>query len=253
MKLINLRKKIDNIDGQIVRLLNKRVTVAKKVGKLKSRTGAGIYVPDREVEIYNNILKKSKGPLSKSALKAIYTEIMSGSISLEKNLKIAYLGPEATFTNLAAKKKFGSQVEYSPVANVPPTQTCMNCHTLIGLDKKSIDPIRESWATGKPIEWVRVHNLPNYAYFNHSAHVTAGIGCVSCHGNVRQMPIITQKKPLSMGWCLECHRNPDPHLRPVSEMTNMEWEPPADHEKFVAEWKQQKNINPPTDCSGCHR
>ncbi len=146
-----------------------------------------------------------------------------------------------------------SQVEYSPVANVPPTQTCMNCHTLIGLDKKSIDPIRESWATGKPIEWVRVHNLPNYAYFNHSAHVTAGIGCVSCHGNVRQMPIITQKKPLSMGWCLECHRNPDPHLRPVSEMTNMEWEPPADHEKFVAEWKQQKNINPPTDCSGCHR
>ena len=146
-----------------------------------------------------------------------------------------------------------SQVEYSPVANVPPTQTCMNCHTLIGLDKKSIDPIRESWESGKPIEWVRVHNLPNYAYFNHSAHVTAGIGCVSCHGNVRQMPIITQKKPLSMGWCLECHRNPDPHLRPVSEMTNMEWEPPADHEKFVAEWKQQKNINPPTDCSGCHR
>jgi len=114
MKLTSLRKKIDNIDGQIVWLLNKRATVAKKVGKLKSRTGVDIYVPDREVEIYKNILKKNKGPLSKSALKAIYTEIMSGSISLEKNLKIAYLGPEATFTNLAAKKKFGSQVEYSP-------------------------------------------------------------------------------------------------------------------------------------------
>ena len=113
MKLISLRKKIDNIDRQIIKLLNKRASIAKSVGKLKRRAGRDVYVPDREVQIYKNILKKNKGPLSDKALKAIYREIMSSSLSLEKSLKIAYLGPETTFTHLAAIKKFGSQVEYA--------------------------------------------------------------------------------------------------------------------------------------------
>ncbi|MBU1062124.1 MAG: prephenate dehydratase [Candidatus Omnitrophica bacterium] len=113
MKLSDLRKKIDNIDEQIIELLNKRASIAKGVGKLKHKTGKGVYVPDRETEIYMNILKKNKGPLSVSALKAIYREVMSSSLALEKSLKIAYLGPEATFTHLASKKKFGSQVQYS--------------------------------------------------------------------------------------------------------------------------------------------
>jgi len=113
MRLTNLRRKIDNIDKRIISLLNKRASVAKKVGRLKSHAGKTVYVPDREAEIYKNILKESKGPLSHSALKAIYREIMSGSLALEKSLTIAYLGPEATFTHIAAIKKFGSQVEYS--------------------------------------------------------------------------------------------------------------------------------------------
>lgn len=118
MKLSSLRKKIDNIDKQVISFLNERATIAKKVGRLKSRSGAGIYVPDREAQIYKNILKKNKGPLSANALKAIYREIMSSSLSLEKSLRIAYLGPEATFTNLAAIKKFGSQVEYYSCKNI---------------------------------------------------------------------------------------------------------------------------------------
>jgi len=113
MKLSSLRKKIDHIDTEIIRSLNKRASLAKEVGNLKKRTGKGVYVPDREVRIYKNILEQNKGPLSDKALMAIYREVMSGSLALEKNLKIAYLGPEATFTHLAAIKKFGSQVSYS--------------------------------------------------------------------------------------------------------------------------------------------
>jgi chorismate mutase/prephenate dehydratase len=118
MKLTNLRRKIDNIDKEITALLNKRASVAKNVGILKHRTGKGVYVPDREAEIYVNVLKKNKGPLSDNALRAIYREIMSSSLALEKSLKIAYLGPEATFTHLAAIKKFGSQVAYSPCNSI---------------------------------------------------------------------------------------------------------------------------------------
>ncbi len=118
MKLNSLRKKIDTIDGQVVTLLNKRAGLVKSVGKIKHKSGSSVYVPDREAEIYNNIVRKNKGPLSPGAVKAIYREIMSSSLTLEKDLKIAYLGPEATFTNLAAIKKFGSQVNYSPCNSI---------------------------------------------------------------------------------------------------------------------------------------
>lgn len=114
MRLKSLRRKIDDIDARIVRLLNERASVAKDVGKLKCRAGSGIYMPDREAEIYGNLLRDNKGPLSDEALRSIYREIMSSSLALEKSLDIAYLGPEATFTNIAAIKKFGSRVNYSP-------------------------------------------------------------------------------------------------------------------------------------------
>ncbi len=113
MKLASLRKKIDNIDKEIILLLNKRADLAQDVGRIKSHAGKGVYVPDREAQIYKNILDKNKGPLSDKALEAVYREIMSGSLALERDLTIAYLGPEASFTHLAAMKKFGSQVEYS--------------------------------------------------------------------------------------------------------------------------------------------
>lgn len=144
-------------------------------------------------------------------------------------------------------------VEVSAHATVPPTQTCMNCHTLIKTDSEKLLKVRESWATGNPIEWVKVHKIPDYAYFNHSVHVNSGISCISCHGNVAEMEIVQQVKPLSMGWCLDCHRNPTPNIRPVSEVTNMEWTPGPDHQAFVERFKKEKNINPPEDCSACHR
>jgi hypothetical protein len=144
-------------------------------------------------------------------------------------------------------------VETSAVANVPPTQTCMNCHSLIRTDSKQLAPIRESFDSGRPMRWVRVHNLPDYAYFNHAAHVRAGVGCVSCHGKIHEMEVVMQVEPLSMGWCLSCHRNPAPHLRPTDEVTNMEWVPAADHHEFAQRAIREKGLQPPVDCSGCHR
>ncbi|MDX2127737.1 MAG: cytochrome c3 family protein [Chloroherpetonaceae bacterium] len=148
-----------------------------------------------------------------------------------------------------------TSVERSAVSNVPPTQTCMNCHKVVLPKSEKLLPVRESWESGKPIEWVRVHKVADYAYFNHSAHVTAGVGCASCHGNVAQMDEkgVMLSQPLSMGWCLDCHRNPDEHLRPVSEVTNMDWVIPANQKEFAAKVKSEKKIKPPVDCSGCHR
>lgn len=146
-----------------------------------------------------------------------------------------------------------TSVEYSAKAVVPPTQTCMNCHNLILPESEKLLPVRESWATGMPIEWVRVHKVPDYSFFNHSAHITKGIGCKSCHGNVAQMEKVMQVEPLSMGWCLDCHRNPDQHLRPLDKITDMKWQPGPDHAQFVERVKNEWKINPPVDCSGCHR
>jgi hypothetical protein len=120
-------------------------------------------------------------------------------------------------------------------------------------ESENLLPVRESFATGEPIEWIKVHDLPDYAYFNHSAHVTRGIGCVSCHGRVDQMPEVYQHEPLSMGWCLDCHRAPEQHIRPPSEVTNMNWAAPGDQLDFGRKLVEQNQIDPPTDCSTCHR
>ena len=146
-----------------------------------------------------------------------------------------------------------THVEMSPHANVPSTQTCMNCHTLIGSDSDKLLPVRESWATGDPIQWIRIHKLPDYAYFDHSAHLNAGVGCESCHGNVAAMEVVEQKKPLSMSWCLDCHRNPGPHLRSQDELTKMNWIPPDNQAEIAKRLIKEKQIVPPLECSGCHR
>ncbi|MBD3168910.1 MAG: cytochrome C [candidate division Zixibacteria bacterium] len=144
-------------------------------------------------------------------------------------------------------------VELSPVAVVPPTQTCMNCHSMILPESQKLLPVRESWASGETIKWIRVHNLPDYAYFNHSAHINAGVSCISCHGNLTRMIKVMQVERLSMSWCLDCHRDPAPHLRPIEEITNMRWLPGDDHSEFAERIIEEKNISPPEDCSGCHR
>jgi hypothetical protein len=145
-----------------------------------------------------------------------------------------------------------TSVETTPWAGVPPTQTCMNCHNAIKTDSPKLKLVRESWNKGepggKPIPWVRVHKLADYAYFDHSAHVQIGIGCESCHGRIDRMDGsgVQQAHPLSMGWCLDCHNAPEAHLRPKDKVTAMGYVRHPDD-------KVATKYNPPIHCSGCHR
>ncbi|MBY0587510.1 cytochrome c3 family protein [bacterium] len=159
-----------------------------------------------------------------------------------------------------------TSVEKAAFAAIPPTSTCLNCHsgkdaagqvvaTAIHSDSPKLAPVRESAATGQPIEWIKVHDLPDYAYFNHSAHVTRGVSCVSCHDRIDRMEKVYQSKELSMSWCLSCHRNPDPHLRPAEFVTKLDWAPPEGKTaaEVGREIREQRGINPSTNCSTCHR
>ena len=119
-------------------------------------------------------------------------------------------------------------VEKSSYAGIPPTKTCMNCHSQIWTNAQLLEPVRDSWATGKSINWIRVHDLPDYVYFNHEIHVNKGIGCSSCHGRVDQMPLMYAENTLQMEWCLNCHRNPAKNLRPTSEIYNIAWAGPSE-------------------------
>ena len=146
-----------------------------------------------------------------------------------------------------------AQVEVSAVASVPPTQVCMNCHQLVLRDSPQLAVIHESMSSGLPVEWVRVHNIPDYAVFDHSVHIGAGVGCSSCHGDIRSMEVVTQMEPLSMAWCLECHRNPGPHLRERDQITNTTWKPGRNQAAFAAQVIADLQLSPPEDCSSCHR
>jgi len=144
-------------------------------------------------------------------------------------------------------------IERSPVANLPPTSVCLNCHNIIGTANEKLAPLRHSWAEKRPIPWVRVHKTPDYAYFNHAVHLNAGIGCSSCHGRIDRMDKVRQDQPLSMSWCLDCHRNPDPHRRPIDKITDMDWTPASLTNGSFSPESESKQVNPPTDCTGCHR
>jgi len=146
-----------------------------------------------------------------------------------------------------------TNVEHGAAATLPPTEVCMNCHARIRAASPKLLKARESFATGMPIEWVRVHDLPDFVYFNHSAHVRRGIGCVSCHGRVDKMEVVYQAQPLNMGWCLGCHRHPENYLRPVEFITKMDWTPEEGQQATGRRLKEDYNINPSTDCVTCHR
>ncbi|HZL25533.1 MAG TPA: cytochrome c3 family protein [Acidobacteriaceae bacterium] len=120
-----------------------------------------------------------------------------------------------------------TSVEKSSYAGIPPTKTCINCHSEIWTNAEMLQPVRTSWATGASINWIRVHDLPDYVYFNHEIHVNKGIGCASCHGRVDEMPLMYEENSLQMEWCLNCHRNPATNLRPTSEIYNMAWAGPS--------------------------
>ncbi|MCU0787253.1 MAG: cytochrome c family protein [Verrucomicrobia bacterium] len=153
-----------------------------------------------------------------------------------------------------------SGVEKSWFSNIPAAGTCMNCHSQVLKDDPRLALVRDSAATGRAIPWVQIHRTPEYVYFNHSVHVTRGISCVSCHGQVNQMDEVYRAKPLSMSFCLECHRNPAAFIRPVDKVTDLNWKwsddplqnaemQKANGEKFVHDWKVESLQN----CSACHR
>jgi hypothetical protein len=144
-------------------------------------------------------------------------------------------------------------VEKAAHAAVPPTQTCMNCHAKVRANSEKLIPVRESYATGMPIPWIKIHDLPDHVYFNHSAHVSRGVGCVSCHGRIDTMEVVYQAETLSMGWCLECHRNPEKHLRPVEFVTQLDWVPEEDQIELGKRLREANNINPKETCNTCHR
>ena len=144
-------------------------------------------------------------------------------------------------------------VEVAAIAAIPPTQTCMNCHSKVRANSEKLIPIRESYATGMPVPWIRVHDLPDFVYFDHSAHIRRGVGCVSCHGRIDTMEVVFQAEALSMGWCLKCHRSPEQHLRPVEFVTQLDWVPEEDQLAMGSRLRETNNINPPTDCNTCHR
>jgi hypothetical protein len=146
-----------------------------------------------------------------------------------------------------------TSVEDSSFAGIPPTKTCMNCHSQIFSNSPFLEPVRASFRTGTSIRWTRVHDLPDFVYFNHSIHINKGVGCTTCHGPVDRMPLMRQEASLQMEWCVGCHREPEKYVRPREEVFSVDYEPPPDQlalgTRLVAEYHIQKL----TSCSTCHR
>lgn len=150
-----------------------------------------------------------------------------------------------------------TSVEKSPFAGIPPTETCMTCHSQIWTESQMLEPVRASLRNDEPIRWNRVHSLPEYVYFNHGIHVSKGIGCTSCHGRVDKMPLMWKQEPLTMEWCLDCHRHPEKNIRPKEDVFVMDWAPPVDKDQFTLGRELIKAYDIPvnrlTDCYTCHR
>jgi len=146
-----------------------------------------------------------------------------------------------------------TSVETSGFANIPPTKTCMNCHSQIWNTSPTLEPVRASFRTDRSIAWTRVHDLPDFAYFNHSIHVNKGVGCETCHGRVDKMPLTWQKASLQMEWCLDCHRHPEQYVRPREAVFQMGYEPPIDQQTLGRQLVKEYKIQSLTSCSTCHR
>ena len=146
-----------------------------------------------------------------------------------------------------------TSVETSSFAGIPPTKTCMGCHSQIWADSPTLEPVRASFRTDQSLEWVRVNKIGDFAYFNHSIHINKGMGCETCHGHIDQMPLTMRANTLLMEWCIDCHKHPEKNVRPREEVFNMAYQQPADQEalgeRLVKEYKIQKL----TDCYTCHR
>jgi hypothetical protein len=146
-----------------------------------------------------------------------------------------------------------TSVEESRFAGIPPTKTCMNCHAEIFANSPFLEPVRASFNSNKPIHWTRVHDLPDFVYFDHSIHVNKGVGCTTCHGQVDRMPLMWQENSLQMEWCLDCHRNPERYVRPRDQVFSVDYQPPSTQLELGRRLVAEYNIQKLTSCSTCHR
>ncbi len=148
-------------------------------------------------------------------------------------------------------------VEESSSAGIPPSKTCMGCHSVVWKDAPILEPVRESYRNDTSVEWIRVHDLPEFVYFNHSVHIKQGVGCESCHGRVDQMPLMMRQNSLNMEWCLACHREPEKFLRPRDKVFTMGWDPMAStgmsQVELGAKLKEEYRVQSRTNCATCHR
>lgn len=146
-----------------------------------------------------------------------------------------------------------TSVEDSAFAGIPPTKTCMNCHSQIFANSPFLEPVRDSFRSGRSIQWTRVHDLPDFAHFNHSIHIHKGFGCTTCHGPVDRMPLVWQDQSLQMEWCLDCHRNPERYVRPRDAVFSVTYVPPANQLELGARLVADYEIERLTSCSTCHQ
>lgn len=146
-----------------------------------------------------------------------------------------------------------SAAERSATAGMPSSATCLPCHNWAWRQSAIFDPVQRSITAGRPIPWQRVNQLPDFVFFNHAIHVNKGVGCESCHGRVDQMAVVRQAQPLTMSWCLDCHQEPEKHLRPIEQMTTMGWHPDVPQQQLGRQLKQQYGVRELTNCTACHR
>ncbi len=171
--------------------------------------------------------------------------VLAQPIPFSHDHHVAQIGIDCRYCHTA--------VENSAAAGIPPTATCMNCHSQIWTNAPMLEPVRASFRDNKPLTWNKVNDLPDFVYFNHSIHVAKGVACVTCHGQVDKMPLMYQAQSLQMEWCLACHRDPVANIRPREEVTNVNWQPPADLAALQRELAVKYNVQSKTSCSTCHR
>jgi hypothetical protein len=213
--------------------------------KWSNRATAGLLLGAATIPVYVGLLLAYAG--NPTTLNVGYEPVQP--VPYSHALHVGKLGIDCRYCH--------TTVEKAAMAALPPTEVCMNCHQAIFPKSAKLAEVHKSYVEGTAIPWVKVHNLPDYAYFNHSAHVQAGVGCAECHGPVQQMEAVRVVAPMNMAWCVRCHRDPTPSLRPRDQVTNMTWHPPPGGPTARAALGRQLrdlyHINPNTDCVTCHR
>jgi len=185
----------------------------------------------------------------------LYTSPIVNNMNIAKEQPIPFSHQRHVAGNGLDCRFCHTSVENSNFAGVPPTETCMTCHSQILSDAPMLQPVHQSWKSGEPIEWTRVYDLPDFVYFDHSIHIAKGMGCTTCHGEIDQMRLTRKANTLYMAWCLECHKAPEKFIRPLDKVFDVNWEAPANQIEEGLRMVKENNINVSqlTDCSICHR